>query len=140
MKLLTSHVARWLFVLPFIGFGAMHMMSAPQMAEAMRPPGGEISVYISGIGLILGGLAIGLNKMARLAGLLLGLEMLLIVVLIYGKNMGMASEEILAMYTIDGTHELADQLVMQYQTQNMVHMMKDTALAGAAFAFAGFAK
>lgn len=120
MKVLTTLVGRWLFCLPFILFGVMHFMGASDMATKMNVPGGEISVYIAGAGLVLGGLAIGLNKMAKLAGLLLALELLLFIVLIY-------------MPWMTGDDE-------QMKQMGMVHMLKDVALMGAALTYAGLAK
>lgn len=120
MNILTTHAGRWLFALPFILFGTMHFMGAGDMATKMNVPGGEVSVYISGAGLVLGGLAIGLNRMAKIAGILLALELLLFIILIY-------------MPWMSGDDEQMKQMAM-------VNILKDVALMGAALTYAGLAK
>jgi putative oxidoreductase len=76
--------ARILFAIPFLAFGAMHLMGADQMAGMVPSwlPGGVLWIYITGLAQIAGGLAIILDKMMPLASNLLALLMLVYVILI----------------------------------------------------------
>ena len=67
---------RVLFGLCFVVLGAQHFMYAGFIATlvpAWIPGGGLFWNYATGVGLIAAGLAIGAGRLARLAGLLLGL-------------------------------------------------------------------
>lgn len=74
-------VARILFALPFIVFGAFHLLGADKMAASVPAwlPGGVLWIYITGLAQIAGGLAIILDKMMPLASNLLALFMLFFV-------------------------------------------------------------
>jgi uncharacterized membrane protein YphA (DoxX/SURF4 family) len=61
-------------------------MNGPEMAGMIYVVSGTTALvlnYVSGIGMILAAIAIISNKMARLASLLLALEMLIFVVVLY---------------------------------------------------------
>ena len=112
MKVLTSQVSKYLYIIPFLAFGAFHLMGADGMAEAMNPPLGVAGIYISGLGMILAVVAVIINKYAKLALLLLGVMLLLFVALIHAPA------------TFGG-----DQMAMG-------QMLKDLALAGGAWVLA----
>ena len=79
MKTLTSTVARIIFAFPFLVFSLGHLMSRPDMAAMIYVVSGSAALvlnYIAGIGMLLAAIAIIANKMARLASLLLALEIL----------------------------------------------------------------
>lgn len=78
-------------------------------------PAAQFFVYLSGAGLVLGGIAIVIDKKAQLASLLLALELLLFILFIHLPGMG--SEEM-------------RQTAMQ-------GMLKDLALIGGALLIAG---
>ncbi|MEN9511426.1 MAG: hypothetical protein RLZZ370_1245 [Bacteroidota bacterium] len=110
-------VARIVFALPFILFGAMHLMGADQMAGMVPSwlPGGVLWIYITGLAQIAGGLAIILDKMMPLASNLLAVLMLVYVILIQYPML---------------SHEATRQI-------GMAGVLKDLGLAGGAL-LAGF--
>jgi len=104
-------VGRILFGLPLIVFGLLHFMNA-QMMAGMVPafvPGGILWVYITGVALILAAVAIIINRLSSLASLLLGILLLSFALTIHLP------------------------LVMGGDMNAMSSLLKDTALAGAAF-------
>lgn len=112
MKILTDLVARILFAVPMATFGLFHFMAADDMA-GMAPFGGVYIVYITGVALILAGVAILIKKKAALATLLLGIFFILTATTVHLKS-------------LMGGDEMA-----------MSQVLKDIALAGAAFFMAG---
>jgi len=72
MNLLTGKIARVVFSLPMIFFGASHFMNAKGMAGMVPLPGGVFWVYITGLCLIAAAIAIIANRMVFLAAFLLG--------------------------------------------------------------------
>ena len=112
MKILTDLVARILCAVPIMIFGLFHFMAADDMA-AMAPFGGAIMVYITGIPLILAGVAILIKKKAALAALLLGVFLILTATSVHLRS-------------LMGGDEMA-----------MGQVLKDLALAGASFFMAG---
>ncbi len=109
-------IGRVLFGIPFIMFGLFHFMKGGQMAGMLSGwPAAQFFVYLSGAGLVLGGIAIVIDKKAQLASLLLALELLLFILFIHLPGMG--SEEM-------------RQTAMQ-------GMLKDLALIGGALLIAG---
>ncbi len=112
---LTTTVSRVLYGLPMIVFGMLHFMNS-QMMSGMVPgfiPGGVFWVYLTGIALIAAGVAIIANRrFGRLAAVLLGVLLLSFALTIH-LPAGMDA---------------------------MPNLLKDTSLAGAAFAFAGILK
>lgn len=112
-----SLVGRILFALPLAAFGLLHFVGA-QMMAGMVPayvPGGIVWVYITGVGLILAAISIIANRFTVLSGVLLGIMLLSFVVTVH---LPMLSNPEMA------------------QTA-MPSVLKDTALAGAAFLIAG---
>ena len=71
-------LGKYLFALPMLIFGIFHFMNADQMAG--MAPGGVIMVYISGLALLLAGIAIIIGKMDKLAAVLLALLLLLFMI------------------------------------------------------------
>ncbi len=112
MKILTDLIARILFAVPMAMFGLFHFMNAEAMAE-MAPFGGTIMVYITGVALLAAGVSIIIKKKAALATLLLAVFLILTATLVHVKSMM-------------GGDEMA-----------MSSILKDVALAGAAFFMSG---
>ncbi len=73
MQALTTVVARVLFGLPMIIIGIFHFMAGGNMAGMVPIPGGVFWIYLTGVALILAGIAIIIKNRARLASLLLAL-------------------------------------------------------------------
>ena len=112
-----SLVGRILFALPLAAFGLLHFVGA-QMMAGMVPayvPGGIVWVYITGVGLILAAISIIANRFTVLSGVLLGIMLLSFVVTVH-----------LPMLSNPEMSQTA-----------MPSVLKDTALAGAAFLIAG---
>ena len=114
MELLTSKISRYLYAIPFILFGVFHFMGADQMAGMVPIPGGAIWVYITGLAMLAAGVSLILGKMDYWAGIGLG-----VLLLIYALTIHLPG-------VIEGGNQMA-----------MPSMLKDTALAGAAFMMAG---
>jgi len=112
MKVLTDLIARILFALPIAMFGVMHFTFTDGMAK-MAPFGGAIIVYITGIALLAGAVAILIKKKAALAALLLGVFFILTSTTIHLR-------------ALIGGDEMA-----------MGTMLRDLALAGSAFFMSG---
>ncbi|MGF1638080.1 MAG: DoxX family protein [Cyclobacteriaceae bacterium] len=116
MNALTTIVARLLFAVPLAVFGLFHFMGANEMAGMVPSfiPGGVIWVYITGAALLAASLSIIINKQAKLACLLLGIMLLIFALTIH--------------------------LPAMENQVSMTMLLKDVALAGAAFAFSGILK
>lgn len=112
-------LGRILFALPLAAFGLLHFMNAQAMAGMVPAyvPGGAVWVYITGAGLILAAIAIIAGRFVGLAGLLLGIMLLSFVLTVHLP--GLSNPEMAMMA--------------------MPNLLKDTALAGAAFVLAGYA-
>ena len=79
-------LGRYLFPIAFIVFGIFHMMNGPVMAEYVVPaymPAKIVWVYLSGAGLILGGLSMYLGKYDKLAATLLSVFLLLLILMVH---------------------------------------------------------
>ncbi len=117
---LTKTISRSLFALPMMVFGALHFMNAQAMS-AMAPsfvPGGVIWVYLTGLALLAAAVAILANRFAVWASLLLGILLLSFALTVHLP--GVMNPDAMAM--------------------SLPNLLKDTALSGAAFAFAGILK
>lgn len=104
-------VGRILYGLPLLVFGLLHFMSA-QMMAGMVPafvPGGILWVYITGTALILAAIAVIAGRLVSLASLLLGIMLLSFALTIHLP------------------------MLMGGDQNAMPNLLKDTALAGAAF-------
>jgi putative oxidoreductase len=119
MKTLTN-IGRIVYAIPFLIFGLFHFLSANQMASSILNgwPANLFIVYLTGAALILAGISILINKVARTASLLLALFLLLTIALVHLP--GLANEETMRMA--------------------MSNALKDMGLMGAAIAFAGILK
>ncbi|NJK86148.1 MAG: DoxX family membrane protein [Bacteroidales bacterium] len=106
--------------MPLIIFGLNHLMNANGMAGAVLQgwPFAVALVYISGLALILAGIAIIINKYARVASLLLALLMLIFILTLHFPGLGIESTKMMA----------------------MVNLLKDAAIMGAALTYAGILK
>ncbi len=78
-----TKIGRYLLALPMAVFGLLHFMGAEQMAGMVPVPGGVIWVYVTGIALVAAGVAIILQKKARLAAALLAILVLIFVLTIH---------------------------------------------------------
>lgn len=106
-----KNLGKFLYIVPIAVFGLFHFANAGQMADYMPGwmPIKTILVYITGLGLIAAAIALIINKKARLAMILLGIELLCFAIFIH------------VMHLVGG-----DQMAMG-------QVLKDTALAGSAF-------
>ena len=116
----TKTVSRILFALPMMVFGALHFMNAQGMSMMVPSfvPGGIIWVYITGLALLAASVSIIANRYAQWASLLLGILLLSFALTVHLP--GVMNPETMA--------------------SSMPNLLKDTALSGAAFAFAGILK
>jgi uncharacterized membrane protein YphA (DoxX/SURF4 family) len=110
-------IGKWLYGIPFIVFGLMHFMKSGMLKMYIPSflPVPVLWVFLTGIALILAGVALLIGKKAHLALLLLGIMLMLFVLLIH----------------IPG---LFNEQMRQVAIGNM---LKDLALAGAAFYLSG---
>ena len=115
MQVLTGIVARYLFAIPFIIFGLMHFMAAGDMAGMVPSyiPGGVFWVYLTGLANVGAGVSLIIKKKDKLAALLLGIMLIIFVLTIH-------------LPSVMGGNQMA-----------MSSVLKDIALAGAAFAYSG---
>lgn len=114
---MVSKIGRYLFALPFGIFGVFHFMNASQMAGMVPVPGGAFWVYLTGLAMLLACAAILIGKKARLAGILLGVLLLVYVLSIHLPAV------------IGGEMQ-----------PSMSNLLKDLALAGGAWFIAGSTK
>ncbi|GJM32155.1 MAG: hypothetical protein DHS20C18_11560 [Saprospiraceae bacterium] len=94
----------------------MHLAMAANFAPLVPIPGGLIWVYITGIGLIAATVSIIIGKYDKLAATLLGLMLLIFVLSVH----------------LPGVMEGGEA-----QMKSMPNFLKDLALAGAAWMYAG---
>ena len=78
-----TSLGKWLFIVPFVGFGIMHLMAGDKMGGMVPIPGGSIWVYVTGLAMVAFGISVILGKMDKLAAVLLALLLVLYVVLIH---------------------------------------------------------
>jgi putative oxidoreductase len=115
MNWLSGTLGKYLFAIPFAVFSSFHFMNAEAMAGMVPIPGGAIWVYVTGAGLLAAAISIVIGKKDKLATFLLGVLMLLTALTIH----------------LPGVME---------DSMNPVHMgnlLKDLALAGAAWMYSG---
>jgi len=115
MKVLTTTVARILFAIPILFFGINHFMNADMMSSMIPAwmPAKLFLNYVAGGGLVLAAVAIITQISARLACLLLAVELLIFVLTMHIPTM------------MDG------------DPMGMISALKDTALIGGCLVFAG---
>jgi uncharacterized membrane protein len=111
----TRTVARVLFALPFLVFGLLHFVYAGQMAGAVPVPGGVVWVYLTGAGLVAGGLGVLTRWLGMWAAL--GLAVLLL--------------------TFIAAVHVPALRVPEMQQMATINLLKDTALLAGALTWAG---
>jgi uncharacterized membrane protein YphA (DoxX/SURF4 family) len=115
MSILTGVVARVLFGIPFLLFGLGHLMNANMMAGMVPIPGGVIWIYVTGIAMILAGIAAISKIQGKLAMLLLALLLFIYCVTIHIPNL----------------------MKPETQMMGMMGLYKDIGLMGGALLLAG---
>lgn len=108
-------LGKYLFALPFLGFGAGHFMNAEAMAG--MAPGGSAMVYFTGLALVAAAISIMIGRVDKLATLLLGVFLLLTAFMVHMSGM---------------MDESATEMAKTAATGNF---LKDIALAGAAWMY-----
>ncbi len=113
MKYVTV-IGRFLFGIPFIVFGFLNLINAQAMTAMVPLPGGVIWVYVSGLAMLLAGVAILIQKKDAVATFLLGILLLMYALLMHLPNV----------INTSGTDAIAT-----------TNFLKDLALSGAAFVY-----
>lgn len=118
MNTLIGKIGRILFALPFAVFGIMHLMSGADMAGYVPGfiPGGAFWVYLTGLAHLAASISFIIEKYTRLAGILLGVMLLIFVLTIHLPGVLSGGEG---------------------ATTYMTNLLKDLALTGAAWYIAG---
>jgi len=116
MKTTLTTFGRVIFALPFAIFGLFHFMNADGMAVMVPVPGGAFWVYLTGLAMIAASVSILIKKKSGLASMLLG-----ILLLLYAFTVQLA-------------------MVLGGDQMAMGQVLKDLALAGAAFYYSGQAQ
>ncbi len=115
-------LGKYLYAIPFIFFGIGHLTNAAAMAPMVPIPGGEIWVYITGIGHFAAAASIIIGKWDKLGTTLFGLMLLIFALSIHLPGM------------LNATDEMAKQ-------GSFSQLLKDLSLAGGAWMYAsGLAK
>lgn len=80
-----GNAGKYLFALPFIIFGIFHFLDGEQMAAVVPDfiPGGVIWVYVTGVAMVAGGLAILVGQMVKPAALGLAALLALFILSVY---------------------------------------------------------
>jgi putative oxidoreductase len=117
MEKILSFVGRFIFAIPFLLFGANHLMSAGQMAPMVPAyiPGGIFWVYFTGAAMVLAALAIITGKQGRAA--CFGLAVMLLIFIVTIHSPGLSNP--------------------QMKMMSMINLLKDTGLMGACLFMAG---
>lgn len=102
MNLPALLIGRIFLAIPFIVFGALHLMGADKMAGMVPSwvPGGVLWVYITGLAMLAAGVAFVLNKQAKLAGQLTALLMLIYILTLHHPGMMSAPDEMAAQMSL----------------------------------------
>ncbi|MEX0928259.1 MAG: DoxX family protein [Balneolales bacterium] len=110
-------LGRILFGIPFALFGLLHFMNAGDMTGVVPAwiPGGIFWVYVTGIGLLTGGVSIVINQYTRTGGYIIATLMIIFVLTVHLP--GLFNEQ---------TMQMA-----------MTSFLKDLALGGGALVLAG---
>ena len=77
VKKILPVAGRGMIAVMAVFFGLGHFMSTGEMVGAVPVPGGAFWVYFTGVCLIAGGVGLFVPKVAKLAGVLLGLLILI---------------------------------------------------------------
>jgi len=83
MDALLNKGGRYLFAIPFAIFGLFHFMGAEDMAGMVPLPGAIFWVYLTGVALLAAAVSFIIEKKVRLAGLLLGIMLIIFVLTIH---------------------------------------------------------
>ncbi|MES0490341.1 MAG: DoxX family protein [Leptospirales bacterium] len=83
MNFLTGRFAQITFSIPFLVFGAFHLMDAGKMAGMVPIPGGVFWVYLTGVAMIAAAVSIIIQKYTYWACMGLALLMLIFIVALY---------------------------------------------------------
>lgn len=99
MEKLLNFLGRLIYSLPFLGFGAGHLMNAGKMAGMVPAmfPGGVFWIYFTGAAMILAALAIITGKQGRNACFGLALMLLVFIVTIHLPAMADPQKQMMAM-------------------------------------------
>lgn len=111
---MLTTIGRYVYALPFAVFGIFHLMNAGQMAGMVPIPGGAFWVYLTGLAFLAFSVSLIIETKVRLAGVLLGVMLLIFVLSIHLPAV------------IGGEMQ-----------PSMTNLLKDLALAGAAWYIAG---
>ena len=109
-------LGKYLYALPFAVFGLFHFMNASSMAGLVPIPGGEIWVYLTGLGHFGFVIAVLIGKLDKLAAVLFAVMMLIFALSIHLPQAGMDNQ------------------------MAMTNLLKDLSLAGGALLYAQQAK
>lgn len=110
------NVGKYLYAIPLLVFGFLHLGNANAMAGMVPIPGGAFWVYLTGVALIAAAVSIAIGKMDKLATALLGLMLIIFALSIHLPG-------------IMGSEGMAQQA-------SMGNLLKDLALSGAAWFYA----
>lgn len=99
MDKLTMVAGRIIFALPFLFFGAGHLMNAPQMAGMVPAfiPGGIFWIYFTGAAMVLAALAVITGKGGKTACFGLAAMLLVFIVTIHLPGMSNPQMKMMAM-------------------------------------------
>ncbi len=113
MRILTYHLGRILFAVPFLMFGIGHLTKAKDMVGMVPTwvPGGIFWVYFTGVAMLIAAVSIITTFKARLICILLAVLLLVYIITLHAPHMD--------------------------QMQHMTALFKDLGLMGAALYLAG---
>lgn len=74
-------IGRYLYAIPFAIFGVFHFMNTSVLSG--MAPGGDITVYITGLALIAAAVSMLIGKYDKLAAFLLGVMLILFALIIH---------------------------------------------------------
>jgi uncharacterized membrane protein len=113
MRHITA-LGRYIFAIPFVVFGCLHLINANAMTAMVPLPGGIVWVYVAGLAMLLAGVAVLIKRKDAVATFLLGLLLLIYV------------------FTIHLPNVIHTNATDAFATTNF---LKDLALAGASFVY-----
>jgi uncharacterized membrane protein YphA (DoxX/SURF4 family) len=87
MNVLTTTAGRIIYGVPFILFGIGHLMNASALGGMVPLPGGVIWIYVTGIAMLLAGIAALTKIQGQLAMLLLAVLLLVYILTIHVPNL-----------------------------------------------------
>lgn len=87
MNNFTGNAGRIIFGIPFVLFGVGHLMNASAMGGYVPIPGGMIWIYVTGIAMILAGIAAITKIQGKLAMILLAILLFIYIATIHIPNL-----------------------------------------------------